>query len=75
MAAFMKHVKQIVAPTASYQLIPKSRYLPAKIGKLLGRAITPVQSALISNKMIAVEVNYTTHILVVVLLSFWVASW
>ena len=72
--AFMKQVRQIVAPTPSYQLMPKSRYLPAKIGKFSGKGTTSLQSALISSRITAVEINWTTHIFVVVLLSLCVAS-
>jgi hypothetical protein len=55
--ALMKQVRQIVAPTPSYQLMPKSLYLPANIGKFSGKGTTSLQSALISRRITAVDIN------------------
>jgi len=71
----MKEVRQIVVPTAVYQSMLKSSKPPVRIGKFEGKVTTDVQSALIKVKISPVAMNWTTHILVVVDLSFTVASW
>lgn len=74
MITLIKQVRTIYDPTAEYQSTLKSLYLPVKIGKSAGR-LSLLQSAFLNARINAVATNWTTHILVVVLVSSSVVVW